>query len=131
MIDPERIAAATANVSVVPGSSGVIAEFNDAGVLDPLDVLSSAAIARLVDEQDPASILAAALTVRGSRLGHVCIRPHALPETIVLDPDEAGFRPSLLVRLSGPSPHPLKLSSSDSAYMFGRQASTTQRDLKK
>ncbi len=45
--------------------------FNRAGVLEPIDVHAAVTIARLSDETHPDVLLAAALAVRATRLGHV------------------------------------------------------------
>jgi exodeoxyribonuclease V alpha subunit len=74
MIDMDRVEAAAGERRVAVGATGLPAVFNDAGVLSPLDVHASAAIARLAGEVDDRVILAVALVVRGSRFGHVCIR---------------------------------------------------------
>lgn len=64
---------AAADSRMVVGASGLTALFNEAGVLSPLDVHAAAAAARLCGEEDPRAALAAALAVRGARLGNVCI----------------------------------------------------------
>ena len=71
--------------SVVVSADGLLAEFNDTGVLGPLDVLAASTIARLCGESDESVILAAAMTVRGTRFGHVCISLDTLRDAIAVD----------------------------------------------
>ena len=49
--------------------------FNDAGVLSAADVHVAQRLARLAGEEDPEVALAAALAVRGPRMGHVVDGP--------------------------------------------------------
>jgi exodeoxyribonuclease V alpha subunit len=87
----DRVALATERPWVVVGTGGLLAAFNDAGVLNPLDIEAAQVIGRLLAEDDPAVLLAAALTVRGTRFGHVCIRLDSVREAVVVDgqdPDE-------------------------------------------
>ena len=70
---PERLAPAAVDPRAVISAPGLLAPFNDCGVLSPLDVHAAAAVARLCGEGDPRAVLAAALAVRGARLGSVCI----------------------------------------------------------
>jgi exodeoxyribonuclease V alpha subunit len=82
---PDRIRAASLDPAIVVDADGLLAPFNDAGVLAPLDVLAASAIARRCGVEDPEVVLAAALTVRGTRYGHVCIRLDSLRDTIVVE----------------------------------------------
>src|SRR5690349_7067257 len=59
---------------------GPLADFHRAGVLGLADVHTAAALGRIGSEQDPAVLLAVALTVRGLRLGSVCIELAAQSE---------------------------------------------------
>ncbi|MEF2162610.1 hypothetical protein V3425_30800, partial [Pseudomonas aeruginosa] len=52
---------------------GLLADFQAAGVLGLADVHTATALGRIGGETDPEVLLAAALTVRGLRLGSVCI----------------------------------------------------------
>lgn len=102
MIDRTHMAV-TGSEAVV-AAAGLLAPFNDAGVLNPLDVHAATVIARLCGETDQRVILAAALTVRGTRFGHVCIRLANQREGVVVDgqdpatidalpwPDEDGWQ---------------------------------------
>ena len=47
-----RIKAAAEAGTVVVSADGLLAEFNDAGVLGPLDVLAASNIARILGETD-------------------------------------------------------------------------------
>lgn len=85
----ERTQLAAQTRTTVVGAGGVLALFNDAGVLDPLDVASAQVITRLLDETDERVVLAAALTVRGTRFGHVCVRLPELRQSVVVDGEEA------------------------------------------
>lgn len=49
----------------------LLMEFNRAGVLSPIDVHAAMTVGRLSDETDPRMLLAAALAVRATRLGHI------------------------------------------------------------
>lgn len=51
----------------------LIGRFNQAGVLAPADVHAALRLAQMAGEDDASVILAAALTVRGSRVGHVSV----------------------------------------------------------
>lgn len=81
----DRFSLAAADRNVVVDAGGLLAAFNDAGVLDPLDVTAANVIARLLGERDESVRLAAALAVRGTRFGHVCIRPDTISRAVVVD----------------------------------------------
>ncbi len=51
----------------------LLRDFHEAGVLGLADVHTATALGRIAGEDDPAVLLAAALAVRGLRLGSVCI----------------------------------------------------------
>jgi exodeoxyribonuclease V alpha subunit len=71
---------------------GVLAEFNAAGVLAAADVHVAQTLGRLGGETDEAVLLAAALTVRGTRAGSVVLDLASAAETIVPEALEAaGF----------------------------------------
>jgi exodeoxyribonuclease V alpha subunit len=78
MTDARRVLAAT----------GLLREFNEAGVLAPADVHVARRIAQLVGEDDEAVLLAAALAVRGPRLGHVCVDLNTIRDTATVDVEE-------------------------------------------
>src|ERR671911_2612143 len=96
----ERTALAAFSPSTVIDAGELLAVFNDAGVLDPLDVLSAQAVARLRGEADEKVVLAAALAVRGTRFGHVCVRLATLREAVAVD----GQDPSDVDALPWPDP---------------------------
>ncbi len=85
MTVPDRVLLAAADENVVIGASGLLADFNDAGLLAPIDVLSAMTIGRIGGEQNPQVLLAAALAVRGTRHGHVCVRLATQHEAVFVD----------------------------------------------
>ena len=89
MTIPDRIRLAATDPDVVIDAEGLLADFNDAGVLSPLDVLATTTIGRLYGETDPRVLLAAALAVRGTRFGHVCIRLADQPGAVFVDGADA------------------------------------------
>ncbi|MEA3511567.1 MAG: exodeoxyribonuclease V subunit alpha [Actinomycetota bacterium] len=97
---PDRIRAATSDRDIVIGADGLLAEFNDAGILAPLDVMSASAIGRMRSEEDQEVLLATALAVRGTRFGHVCIRLASQQEAVFVD----GLEGVATDALSWPSP---------------------------
>jgi exodeoxyribonuclease V alpha subunit len=62
--------------------------FNDAGVLVAADVHVAVRLTALTEAEDPWVALAAALAVRGPRLGHVYVDLATIRETAVVDVDE-------------------------------------------
>lgn len=97
----DRIALAAQDPFAVIHADGLVAEFNDAGVLAPVDVASALTIGRLLGETDTTVILAAALAVRGTRFGHVCVRIPTLRESVVVD----GRDPDVIEALPWPEPN--------------------------
>ena len=91
---------AAADSGTVVGASGLTAAFNQAGVLSPLDVHAAAAAARLCGEEDQRAMLAAALAVRGARLGNVCIELAAQRESVAVE----GVDPEAVDALPWPGP---------------------------
>ena len=89
MIARGRIELAAHDGSIVVATSGLLAVFNDAGVLGPLDVLAAQSIGRLCGEGDERVLLGAAMAVRGTRFGHVCVRLGALRAAVVVDGQDA------------------------------------------
>lgn len=59
--------------NLASGATGLLRDFNLAGVLGPADVHAATAIGRLAGESDDRVRLALALTVRAVRAGSVCI----------------------------------------------------------
>ncbi len=82
------------------GASGLLAAFNEGGALSPLDVHAATVIARLWAESDQTVMLAAALAVRGARIGHVCIRLESRREAMVIE----GQPPEVVEALPWPDP---------------------------
>ena len=97
-LDPFRLAVADGSIAV--SATGALAVFNEVGVLGPLDVHAAMVIARLWGETDEHVILAAALVVRGTRSGHVCIRLATQREAVVVD----GQDPEIVDALPWPDP---------------------------
>ena len=62
--------------------------FNDAGVLAAADVHVALRLAALAGEQDPGVLLAAALAVRGPRLGHIYVDLATIAAQATVDADE-------------------------------------------
>ena len=73
---------------LVIGAAGLLREFNEAGVLAPADVHVAQRLADLAGEDDEAVQLAAALAVRGPRLGHVCVDLATIRDTATVDVEE-------------------------------------------
>ncbi|HZB77793.1 MAG TPA: hypothetical protein VE526_16305, partial [Solirubrobacteraceae bacterium] len=69
-------------------ASGLLRAFNDAGVLAAADVHVARRLAALAGEPDEQVMLAAALAVRGPRLGHVCVDLATIAATASVDADE-------------------------------------------
>jgi exodeoxyribonuclease V alpha subunit len=73
---------------LVLSASGALREFNEAGVLAAADLHVARRLAELAGEQDEAVVLAAALAVRGPRLGHVFVDVATIRDTVTVDTDE-------------------------------------------
>jgi exodeoxyribonuclease V alpha subunit len=67
---------------------GLLRAFNDAGVLSAADVHVALRLARLARERDEEVALAAALAVRGPRMGHVHVDLATAQATAAVDDDE-------------------------------------------
>jgi exodeoxyribonuclease V alpha subunit len=67
---------------------GLLRDFNDAGVLSGADVQVALRLAELGRDDDSAVALAAALAVRGPRLGHVYVDLATIRDTASVDTDE-------------------------------------------
>jgi exodeoxyribonuclease V alpha subunit len=70
------------------GATGLLAAFNDAGVLVAADVHVAQRLAALTGETEETVLLAAALAVRGPRLGHTCVDLATIATTATVDLDE-------------------------------------------
>ena len=66
---------------------GVLRDFNDAGVLIAADIHVALRLGRFAGVDDEAVLLAAALAVRGPRLGHVCTELATIRDTVTIDDD--------------------------------------------
>ncbi len=69
------------------GIAGLLAQFQQAGVLDAADIHVARRLGYLGGESDERVLLAAALTVRAARLGSVCLDLAAAPTQIVPEDD--------------------------------------------
>jgi exodeoxyribonuclease V alpha subunit len=67
---------------------GALRAFNDIGLLSPADVHVARRLARVAGEHDDAVTVAAALAVRGPRLGHVFVDLSTIRATAAVDADE-------------------------------------------
>lgn len=113
MVAAGRLEAAMAGAEAVAGASGLLAAFNEGGALSPLEVHAAMVISRLWDESDQAVMLAAALAVRGTRFGHVCIRLDAQREAMVIE----GQPPEVVEALPWPDPEEWVTAVSRSAMV--------------
>jgi len=77
------------DVRLARRAPGLLRAFNDAGVLAAADVHVAARLAELGGEADEAVVLAAALAVRGPRLGHVYVDIADARETTTVEGEEA------------------------------------------
>ncbi|WP_300017520.1 exodeoxyribonuclease V subunit alpha [Pseudonocardia sp.] len=73
---------------LVHAGTGLLGEFNAAGVLDTADVHVARRVGVLGGEGDDAVLLAVALAVRALRLGSVCVDLAAVDRTVLGDGDE-------------------------------------------
>ena len=76
------------DVRLVLSAGGVLREFNEVGVLAAADLHVARRLAELAGETDEAVVLAAALAVRGPRLGHVYVDVATIRDTVTVDTDE-------------------------------------------
>ncbi|HEY1518890.1 MAG TPA: exodeoxyribonuclease V subunit alpha [Solirubrobacteraceae bacterium] len=70
------------------GAAGLVREFNDIGVLSAADVHVAVRLTELVGEESEVVALAAALAVRGPRLGHVFVDLATIRDTASVESDE-------------------------------------------
>jgi exodeoxyribonuclease V alpha subunit len=85
---------------LVRQASGLLREFNEAGVVAAADVHVARQLGRLAGEDDDAVLLAVALAVRGPRLGHVHVDLARIRDTAAVDAEE----PVDLAALAWPEP---------------------------
>jgi exodeoxyribonuclease V alpha subunit len=88
------------DVRLARGASGLLLEFNDAGVLAAADVHVARRLTSLLEEADDSVALAAALAVRAPRIGHVFVDLERIHETATVDVDD----PIDLATLPWPEP---------------------------
>ena len=72
---------------LVAGATGLLGEFNRAGVLEAADVHVAQRLGSLAGEGDQSVLLAVALAVRGVRNGSVCVDLASVREVGVADPE--------------------------------------------
>ena len=113
MVASGRLEAAIAGPQAVAGASGLLAAFNEGGALSPLEVHAAMVISRLWNESDQAVMLAAALAVRGTRFGHVCIRLDTQRDAMVIE----GQPPEVVEALPWPDPEDWVAAVSRSAMV--------------
>ena len=91
-------------------ASGLLRDFNQAGVVAGADVHVARLLAAIAGEQDEAVLLAVALAVRAPRLGHVHVDLASIRETAAVDAEE----PVDLGALAWPDPEqwPAQLAAS-------------------
>ena len=109
---------------IAMAATGALREFNAAGVLAPADVHVARRLAELAGERDERVLLAAALAVRGPRLGSVFVDLETIHETATADvdepvdvaalpwPDRAGWAPAVEVSPLQGADRPLRLEGS-------------------
>ena len=76
------------DVRQVRRASGLLREFNEAGLLAPADVHVARRLTGLAGESDEAVALAVALAVRAPRIGHVYVDLATIRDTAAVDADE-------------------------------------------
>jgi exodeoxyribonuclease V alpha subunit len=69
-------------------ATGVLREFNEAGVLAVADVHVALRLGRLAEEKNEHALLATAFAVRAPRLGSVCVDLATISATVATDLDE-------------------------------------------
>ncbi len=83
------LAADLSDARLAKRASGVLAEFNVAGVLSAADVHVAQRLGALAGAADEAVLLGAALAVRAPRLAHVCVDLATVRATATTDREEA------------------------------------------
>jgi exodeoxyribonuclease V alpha subunit len=89
--EPAAVAVAVSDpfdVRRARGASGLLEEFNGAGVLAAADVHVNSRLTELAGEHDESVALAVALAVRAPRLGHVYVDLARIRETAAVDTEE-------------------------------------------
>jgi exodeoxyribonuclease V alpha subunit len=78
------------DATLAAGASGLLAVFNQAGVLAPADVHVARMLGRVALVEDEAVLLATALAVRAPRLGNVRVDLSSIADTATRDLDDGG-----------------------------------------
>ena len=108
-----------ADVRLALRAAGLLRQFNVAGVLSAADVHVASRLGRLGEEPDEQVLLAAALAVRGVRLGSVCVELAQAPGTISdLGADDGEWR-TTVDSLPWPDPDPWLASCRRSSLVAG------------
>ncbi|MGH2856264.1 MAG: exodeoxyribonuclease V subunit alpha [Solirubrobacteraceae bacterium] len=100
--DPAALHRDPFDARVATVASGLLREFNRAGVLDAADVHVARTLGRLAGERGESALLAAALAVRGLRLGHVLVALDRISDTAAVQTDQ----PVDVATLPWPEPGP-------------------------
>jgi len=112
---------------VAARAAGRLRAFNEAGVLSAADVHVASRIAGLVGETSEEVALAAALAVRGPRLGHVFVDLASIRETVSVESEE----PVDLAALPWPAPEEWLTALQGSALVAaGEDAGGSERPLR-
>ncbi len=90
---PARSAARPYSADLALRASGLLGEFNAAGVLAPADVHVASRLGALLGERDERVLLAVALTVRATRNGSVVTDLAAVASLAVANPDDGDGEP--------------------------------------
>jgi exodeoxyribonuclease V alpha subunit len=108
-------------------ASGLLRTFNDAGLLSAADVHVAARIAEMVGERSDAVRLAAALAVRGPRLGHVFVHLETIRDTASVESET----PLDLAELPWPTPEEWIAALTVSGLVaVGEEQATADRPLR-
>lgn len=111
-------------------AEGLLAAFNEVGILSPADVHVATRLTELVQERDDAVRLALALAVRAPRLGHVFVDLASIHATANLESDDEGEAPDL-GELPWPQPDAwIDAVASSTLVAIGEEAPDTDRPLR-
>ena len=107
-------------------ASGLLRQFNEAGVVGAADVHVARELARLAGEHDESVLLAVALAVRGPRLGHVHVDLAQIRDTAAVDAEE----PIDLAELDWPEPQAWVAAVSASPLVTDGDRPTAAADVR-
>jgi exodeoxyribonuclease V alpha subunit len=111
----------------VRAASGLLRQFNEAGVIDAADVHVARRLGAIGGEDDERVLLAIALAVRGPRLGHVHVDLARIRDTAAVDAED----PVDLAELNWPEPDEWVALTEDSALVTqGELAGEIARPLR-